>query len=128
MKEAEAQRPAVWLNTLCGFAIILGCLLTGLWLKKFFHLLIPGNVLGLLVLLNLLALGVVKVAWVERASKLLIFWLPPMFIPVYVNAAREHAMWQEWGLVFVMVLPIGIILMWGLVGRFAQALLAPKSA
>jgi holin-like protein len=45
---------------------------------------VPGNVLGLLVLLVLLATGVVKLSWVETGADLLLRHLGLFFVPAAV--------------------------------------------
>ncbi len=48
-------------------------------------LLFPGNLVGMLILLALLASGVVRPAWVEPAATLLVRHLAFFFIPIAVG-------------------------------------------
>lgn len=58
----------------------LGYILVG-WL----HLPVPGNMMGMLLLFILLATGIIRLEWIERASSFLIRHLAFFFIPVAVG-------------------------------------------
>jgi holin-like protein len=60
------------------------------WAVARFHLPVPGNVLGMLVLFALLMTGVVKLEWVAGAADLLTKHLAFFFIPVAVGL-------MQWG-------------------------------
>lgn len=50
-----------------------------------FHLPVPGNLLGMLFLLALLATGVLPLRWIEASAALLIRHLAFFFIPIAVG-------------------------------------------
>jgi len=103
-----------------GLAVILDCFLAGEAVKARLGLIVPGSVLGLFLLLILLVAGLVPVRWVEEASRLLLFVLPASFVPIYVLAAEDHALWREWGLVIAGSLAVTVILLWLFVGWLAR--------
>ncbi|MBI2517176.1 MAG: CidA/LrgA family protein [Opitutae bacterium] len=107
-------------RTVLGLAIILGCFLAGEFFKRRFGLIVPGSVLGLFLLLALLITRVVRLDWVEEASRLLLFLLPVFFVPIYVNATEDRVLWREWGVVIAGTLAVTVILLWIFVGRLAQ--------
>lgn len=49
------------------------------------HLPVPGNLLGMLFLLALLAIGVIPLRWIEASASLLIRHLAFFFIPITVG-------------------------------------------
>jgi holin-like protein len=120
MKFPEAFKPRALLHLFAGVAIILACLFAGVWIKKSLHLFVPGNAIGMLILLGLLVTKVVKVAWIDTASKVLLFMLPMMFLPIYVHAASDRQTWQDWGLTLFIIVPIGVVVQWAVVGCFSQ--------
>ncbi|HSI83617.1 MAG: CidA/LrgA family protein [Candidatus Methylacidiphilales bacterium] len=110
------------LRVLLGGALILGCFFAGTWIKETAGLIIPDNVIGLFLMLLLLGTGLVPVAWVEPASKWLLFFLPLLFVPIYVMAGKDKALWRQWGWVIVPCMMVAVALMWILVGHFSQFL------
>ncbi|PTY03880.1 hypothetical protein DB346_03095 [Verrucomicrobia bacterium LW23] len=105
-----------------GAALIVGCFYAGAFIKSAFGLIIPDNVIGLFLMLALLGTGVLPVSWVEPASKWLLFFLPMLFVPIYVMAARDKALWAQWGWVIVPGMMVAVAVMWIVVGHFSQFL------
>lgn len=123
VKTAPTERWARALRTVLGLAIILGCFLAGDYIKRRFGLIVPGSVLGLFLLLTSLVTRIVRLEWIEEASRLLLFLLPVFFVPIYVNATADRALWREWGLVIGGTLVVTVVLLWIVVGRLAQRFL-----
>jgi holin-like protein len=67
-----------------GFAILLSCQLLGELVVRAGDWPVPGNVLGMVVLLLALLLEVVKLEWVTEAAELLLTHMALLFIPVGV--------------------------------------------
>lgn len=65
--------------------IILAVYFVGEALSKFFHLPIPGNILGMLILLFLLCTKIVKVEMIDKVSTFLLDHLAFFFIPAGVG-------------------------------------------
>ena len=113
-------------DLLRGNSIIIACFYGGSALKAALHLIIPGNVLGLFILLSLLGCRLIPVEWVQGASKWLLFFLPLLFVPIYVAAAADKELWRQWGVLIVLTLVSAVALMWLLVGHLAQRLFKSK--
>lgn len=64
------------------------------WLVTFFHVPLPGSVLGMIVLFTLLATGIVKEEWLLAATTPLLKHLSFFFIPIAVEL-------MEWGDLFL---------------------------
>lgn len=131
MSTAPRSEPRTWPGrigrTALGLLIITACFLVGDFAKRQLGLILPGSVLGLFLLLGLLGARIVRFAWVEEASRLLIFILPVCFVTLYVTAGAEKALWKEWGLVIAGTLTLTVILLWIFTGLLAQRLLKEKS-
>ena len=108
-----------WL-ALPGFVILVACLLAGEWLKQRFSLVLPGNILGLFILLILLLTGVIPLRWVESAARLLLWLLPFLFLPIFILAMRDKAFWAVQGRALCGATIIGMVLLWVFVGHLSQ--------
>jgi holin-like protein len=67
------------------FAIVTLICFLGEVITKVFNLTIPGNVIGMVLLLILLCTGVVKLEFVEEISNFLLDHLPFFFLPAGVG-------------------------------------------
>jgi holin-like protein len=68
-----------------GFAVLLSCQLLGEFVARTLDWPIPGNVLGMALLLVALILGVVRLEWVAAAAELLLSHLALLFVPIGVG-------------------------------------------
>lgn len=67
-----------------GFAILLGCQLLGELIVRAGSWPVPGNVIGMVILLTTLIAGVVQLEWVVEAAELLLSHMAMLFVPVGV--------------------------------------------
>ena len=67
-----------------GFAILLGSQLLGELIVRAGSWPVPGNVLGMVILLTTLIAGVVQIEWVVEAAELLLSHMAMLFVPVGV--------------------------------------------
>jgi len=80
-----------------GFAILLICQLLGEVIGRGLGLPIPGNVLGMVLLLIALRLGLVRLDWVNEAAELLLGHMALFFVPAGVGVMTYAAMiGREW--------------------------------
>lgn len=114
-----------WL-VLPGFSILTGCLLVGEWAKARFGLVLPGNILGLFLLLVLLSAGVVPLRWVEGAARGLLWLLPLLFLPIFVLAMRDQKFWAVQGRALAGAVALGTIALWAVVGHLSQWMLKKR--
>jgi len=70
---------------LSGAAIILISLLTGNFLSSYFDLPIPGNIIGMTLLLLALVFGVVKVGTIKSVCEFLLQNMALFFVPIGVG-------------------------------------------
>jgi holin-like protein len=74
----------VWVFTF-QMMVLLSIYLLGNRISEFFHLKIPGNVIGIVILLGLLWLRIIKVEQLELAVSILLKHLGFFFIPISVG-------------------------------------------
>ncbi|WP_407356299.1 CidA/LrgA family protein [Methanolobus sp. WCC5] len=67
------------------FLIILAICFTGELFHTYFHLPVPGNILGMLLLLLFLLTGVIKLSMIEDVSNFMLKHLSFFFIPAAVG-------------------------------------------
>jgi holin-like protein len=106
-----------------GFIVLLLSLLSGEGIKVWLHLPIPGNVLGLFVLLLCFRARLIPPELVEEASNRLLFVLPALFIPIYVSAIGHGQLWSKMSWVLLPTLLAATASLWIFVGHLAQNLL-----
>ena len=96
----------------------------GIWAVDATALPIPGNLLGMVALYALLALGVVKVSWFDTTGSFLIKHLAFFFVPITVGLMKSGRLLAQHGIEIVVTLiasaAVGIVLS----GLVSQALLS----
>jgi holin-like protein len=106
--------------------------LTGLWALNFAGvwsvqkaaLPVPGNLVGMLALYALLALGVVKIAWFDLTGSFLIKHLAFFFVPITVGLMDSGPLLLARGVGVMVVLTVSAAFGILLAGFVSQALLA----
>lgn len=98
----------------------------GYFLVKAFHLPMPGNVIGMVMLFLLLITGVVKLSWIEDASSLLIKHLAFFFIPIAVGLMNFGSLFLKSGLSFLIVVIGSIVVGMYVTGFVSQGLVKKK--
>jgi holin-like protein len=112
------------LDFAAGFASLVVSLLIGEQVKAWLHVPIPGNVLGLFILLVCFRFGVVSPRLIQEASNRLLFVLPSLFIPIYVSAIGQGQLWSQLGWVLLPALLLATAGLWVFVGHLSQRLLS----
>jgi len=86
----------------------------GVWLADQTALPIPGNLIGLFLLYALLALGVIKLSWLEPAGSFLIRHLAFFFVPITVGLMNTGPLFAAHGIGIIVALAasagIGVML------------------
>lgn len=86
------------------------------------HLPLPGNLLGMLFLLALLATGLVPLQWVESSASVLIRHLGFFFIPITVGLMGFGELFVDNGVAIVITLLVSAVVGIGAVGFSSQGL------
>jgi len=95
----------------------------GIWFVKRTALPIPGNLVGMMALYALLALGIVKLAWFETAGSFLIRHLAFFFIPITVGLMDAGYLLAARGLAILLILAVSAAIGILLAGWVSQVLL-----
>ena len=99
----------------------------GVWLVARTALPIPGNLVGMVALYALLAVGIVKLTWFETAGSFLVKHLAFFFVPITVGLMDADALIATRGVAIILILSssagIGILL----AGGVSQCLLRKSS-
>lgn len=100
----------------------------GYLLTKWLAVPIPGNVMGMIILFLLLWSGLLKLAWIQKATSFLLKHLVFFFIPITVGVMtlRDTLVTHGLSLLFILLFSaaVGMIV----TGRFAQFIIRKKEA
>lgn len=122
----SAQRLAwgrLLIELLVGFPVLILAMLAGEQVKSWMHLPIPGNVLGLFLLLLSFRLRLIPPRLIEDAANRLLYFLPSLFIPIYVSGIGQAQLWSQMSWILLPTLTIATAGLWVFVGHLAQKLL-----
>jgi holin-like protein len=95
----------------------------GVWAVREVAVPIPGNLVGMLALYALLALGVVKLAWFDLTGSFLIRHLAFFFVPITVGLMNSGPLLLAHGLAVMLVLTLSAAVGILLAGFVSQVLL-----
>ena len=98
----------------------------GQFISKFFHLPVPGNVLGMMILFLLLSLKIVKINWVEKGALFLNKHLAFFFVPIAVGLMTYTPLLKESGLALAVILFGSSIIGMAITGGVSQFLSAKQ--
>lgn len=95
-----------------GLGIMIGLYLFGEWLMGTLRIPFPGSLAGLLLCTLLLALGVLKLEWVEDAAALLLRHMAAFFLPLTAGliSSWDLIRGNAGGILFVVVAATMVVL------------------
>jgi holin-like protein len=94
----------------------------GYAIASWLHLPVPGNLLGMLLLLALLATGVVRLAWIEASASLLVRHLAFFFVPITVGLMGLGDLFRANGAAIVITLTVSAVVGLCVAGLSSQRL------
>lgn len=100
--------------------IILGVYLLGELISGIFSLPIPGNILGMLILLALLCTKIIKLEQIETVSNFLLDHLAFFFIPAGVGLMSSVEIIKDTWLKLIIVCILTTIIIIGVTGTIVQ--------
>ncbi|NGP46601.1 CidA/LrgA family holin-like protein [Bacillaceae bacterium SIJ1] len=113
--------------TLIGqLAIIAGFYVVGEWLSNQYQLLLPGSIIGLLLLLCCLQLGWIKLQWVERGAAVLLAELLLFFVPSTVGVVDYPELFGWVGVKTELVVLVSTVFVMVITGMLADYLYVRK--
>jgi len=92
-------------------------------LVKWFHLPVPGSIVGIAILFALLKSGIVRLRWIERGSKWLLAEMLLFFIPATVGIMKYTSLIAHSGLIIAATIAcstIAVMLCSGLIGQWVS--------
>jgi holin-like protein len=116
----KRSRRCLWVELSVGFAVLILSVLVGEQIKIWLHLWIPGNILGLFILLLRFQLRLIEPKFIEEAANRLLFVMPALFIPLFVSAIGRGQLWQGVSWVLLPALLAATAGLWIFVGHLAQ--------
>ena len=116
----EGAGQAAWWHIPVGFAVLVCCLTAGEAVKCWLGLILPGNILGLFLLLALLGTGIMPLRWVAGAARWLLWLLPLLFMPIFVYALHNRDFWVADRGLFAGTVAAATLLLWAATGHAAQ--------
>ncbi|MGO4890068.1 CidA/LrgA family protein [Anaerobacillus sp. MEB173] len=84
--------------------------LIGTWIQAVFYLIIPGSIIGMLLLLLFLATKIVKTQWLESGASLLLQHMPLLFLPVTVGILNYVDVFRGKGFLLVIICLISTLI------------------
>ena len=124
----QVRRPPPWIlqQISLGALQLLGLLtlnFAGVWAVEKMALPIPGNLVGMVLLYALLALGIVKLSWFEAAGCFLIRHLAFFFVPITVGLMDAGSLFATSGVGIILTLAASAVIGVMLAGWISQLLL-----
>lgn len=95
----------------------------GNYIARFFHLKIPGNVIGMVILFGLLCSGAIKIKQIQLMSGWLLKHLGFFFIPISVGLMTIGPLLIHQGIYILLVLSVSAVIGLTFTGRAAQTLI-----
>jgi len=108
-------------------AIIFSFCILGEVIKHIFHLNIPSNVIGMLLLLGALCSGIVKLSMLEEMSNLLLEHLPFLFIPAGVGLITCFSLIKNSLVKFSVIIIISTLIVLAITGLTIELLMRRKA-
>ncbi|MFJ7933500.1 CidA/LrgA family holin-like protein [Sporosarcina sp. NPDC096371] len=116
-----------YVNIVVQVLLLYGIVLVGGWLRNFFHIPLPGSIIGLLLLWAALSLKIVRLQWIEAGSYFLLSFIPLFLLPATVGAMDYGDVFKGKGILLIPITMISTFLtMW--ISGYTSQFIARKSA
>jgi len=89
-------------------------------IQNFFHLIIPGSIIGLLLLFICLCIKIVPVKWIESGAGFVLSILVLFFIPTTVDVMNYPSLLSFHGALFVLAILLSTIISIAITGMAGQ--------
>jgi holin-like protein len=106
---------------------ILYCIyLIGNWIQTTLGLVVPGSVIGMIILFILLSTNIIKVGWVEDGARFIVDNLALFFIPATVGIMNYFELFSGKGFLLVLIVLFSTFLVMGTSGLTSQLVMYRK--
>lgn len=82
----------------------------GMFIQNYFSLVIPGSLIGMLLLFSLLVLKVIKLNWIQDGIDILLKDMPLFFIPVTVGVVQYLDFFYGKGSIVLIIVVVSTLL------------------
>lgn len=107
--------------------LLYGFVLVGGWLRHFFHIPLPGSIIGLLLLWAALSFKIIRLDLVEKGSYFLLSFIPLFLLPATVGGMNYGYIFTGKGFLLIPITMISTFLtMW--ISGYTSQFIARKSA
>lgn len=107
-------------------AVLYSFFLIGNVIQEFFHLFIPGSVIGMILLFVMLITNRLNVQWLEEGMQFMIQHLPLFFIPATVGIMSYFNLFAGKGILLILIVLLSTILVMSGSGLVSQYLARGK--
>ncbi len=107
--------------------VLYGFVLVGGWLQNYFHIPLPGSIIGLLLLWAALSLNIIRLEWIEKGSYFLLSFIPLFLLPATVGGMDYGHIFTGKGFLLIPITMMSTFLtMW--ISGYTSQFIARKSA
>lgn len=109
-----------FLKTVFQIGILYALYKAGEWITGAFDLLIPGSVIGMILLIILLFTKILKVEWIEEGAGFMVKHLPFFFIPAFIGLMVYYKIFAGKGFLLLLIVLFSTVLVMmtsGLIGE-----------
>jgi holin-like protein len=96
------------------------------WVVKFFHIPLPGSVLGMIVLFAMLSAGAIKEQWLTAAAAPMLKHLTFFFIPIAVELMEWGGLFRQKGHLLFLPLVVSTLAALAVTGGIVQLMMKSK--
>lgn len=100
--------------------VLYGFYLVGEALREFFHLPLPGSIIGFLLLFAALMLKIYPLRWIESGAHFLLAFLSLYFIPATVGAMEYGELFTGKGIWLIVIVLVSTLMTLGASGLVSQ--------
>ena len=100
--------------------------LFGNWIQTSLGLVVPGSVIGMIILFILLTTNVIKVSWIEDGARFIVDNLALFFVPATVGIMNYFELFAGKGILLVMIVLFSTFLVMATSGITSQQIMYRK--
>ncbi len=114
------NKPMKMIKLLIQIALLFIFYYLGIWLQQTLELLIPGSVIGMILLFLLLVLRIIPAKWVDQGSTFLTGILPLLFVPICVGIMNYSSLFSANGAIIIAVIFLSTLVTLAITGGVSQ--------
>lgn len=124
MRLLKIKQFARWLvKVISQICFLIVFYLVGVQLQQLFHLIVPGSLIGLVLLFTCLSLKIIPVSWVNLGASFLLLIMPLFFIPSMTGVMAYGSLFLHAGLFIVLDIVISAFVIFFVTGWIVQNLI-----